>query len=103
MRDGAVGLLNESRRGPGGGFRLSRRPELILLRDIVAAIDGLDHFADCVLGLPQCTEIAPCPLHQSWKHVRARILEDMDKTTLVQLAVVADRKKKAIRKQKGKA
>jgi len=39
------GLL-ESRRGPGGGFQLSRRPELITLRDIVAAIDGLDHFMD---------------------------------------------------------
>src|SRR5215472_18280021 len=35
------GLL-DSRRGPGGGFRLSRRPELITLRDIVAAVDSLD-------------------------------------------------------------
>lgn len=79
------GLLT-SRRGPGGGFRLARRPELILLREIVAAIDGLDHFMHCVLGLPQCGEETPCPLHPSWKELRTRIFEDMDTTTLAQLA-----------------
>ena len=36
------GLL-ESKRGPGGGFHLARRSDLITLRDVVAAIDGLDH------------------------------------------------------------
>lgn len=86
------GLL-DSRRGPGGGFRLSRRPELILLRDIVAAIDGLDHFLQCVLGLAQCSEEAPCPLHNSWKELRTRIFEDMDRTTLAQMAQAATHKK----------
>jgi Rrf2 family protein len=88
------GLL-DSRRGPGGGFRLARRPELILLRDIVAAVDGLDHFMNCVLGLPQCSEETPCPLHNSWKDLRARIFEDMDSTTLAQMAQAAASKKAA--------
>ena len=86
------GLL-DSRRGPGGGFRLARRPELILLRDIVAAIDGLDHFMNCVLGLAQCSEEAPCPLHNSWKELRTRIFEDMDATTLAQMARAAASKR----------
>jgi Rrf2 family protein len=43
------GLL-ESRRGPGGGFRLARRPQLITLRDLVAAIDGLDQFLEMRRG-----------------------------------------------------
>ena len=44
------GLLR-SRRGPGGGFRLARRAELITLRDVVAAVDGLDQFLECAVGL----------------------------------------------------
>ena len=82
------GLL-ESRRGPGGGFRLSRRPELITLRDIVAAIDGLDHFMDCVAGLKVCSEEAPCPLHKTWIGMRTQILTSLETTTLAQMSQAA--------------
>ena len=85
------GLL-ESRRGPGGGFRLSRRPELIMLRDIVAAIDGLDHFMDCVAGLKVCSEEAPCPLHNTWKGMRTQILTSLETTTLTQMSQAAKKK-----------
>jgi len=86
------GLL-ESRRGPGGGFRLARRAELITLRDVVAAIDGLDHFHDCVAGLEMCGEDAPCPLHDSWKVIRGQILHDLETTTVAQMAMAVNRKK----------
>ncbi len=92
------GLL-ESRRGPGGGFRLARRPELITLRDVVAAIDGLDHFLQCVVGLAQCGEESPCPLHESWKAVRTRILTDMETTNLAEMARAAARKKDVARRR----
>lgn len=89
------GLLS-SRRGPGGGFKLARRAELITLRDIVAAIDGLDHFMHCVLGLEQCSEEAPCPLHKSWKVLRAKIFEDMETTNVAQMARAVTRKRQLI-------
>lgn len=79
------GLL-ESRRGPGGGFKLSRRPELITLRDIVAAIDGLDQFMECVVGLKSCSEDAPCPLHSGWKEMREQILSSLETTTLAEMS-----------------
>src|ERR1019366_3309478 len=90
------GLL-ESRRGPGGGFWLSRRPELITLRDIVAAIDGLDHFMDCVAGLKVCSEEAPCPLHKNWKGMRAQILTSLETTTLDQMSLAAQKKNNLLR------
>ena len=85
------GLL-ESRRGPGGGFRLSRRSDLIMLRDIVAAIDGLDHFMDCVAGLKVCSEEAQCPLHNTWKGMRTQILTSLETTTLTQMSQAAKKK-----------
>jgi Rrf2 family iron-sulfur cluster assembly transcriptional regulator len=90
------GLL-ESRRGPGGGFQLSRRPELITLRDIVAAIDGLDHFMDCVAGLKVCSEEAPCPLHKTWTGVRSQILTSLETTTLAEMSQVAQKKSDLLR------
>jgi Rrf2 family iron-sulfur cluster assembly transcriptional regulator len=96
------GLL-ESRRGPGGGFRLSRRPELITLRDIVAAIDGLDHFMDCVAGLKVCSEEAPCPLHNTWIGMRSQILASLETTTLAQMSQAAEKKNKLLRQARSPA
>jgi len=79
------GLL-ESRRGPGGGFRLARRPELITLRDVVAAIDGLDHFVECAVGLERCSEDTPCPVHHVWKGLRAQFMEHLEAVTLAEMA-----------------
>lgn len=96
------GLL-ESRRGPGGGFQLSRRPELIALRDIVAAIDGLDHFMDCVAGLKVCSEEAPCPLHNTWTGMRTQILTSLETTTLAQMSRAAQKKNDLLRRARSRA
>ena len=96
------GLL-ESRRGPGGGFRLSRRPELITLRDIVAAIDGLDHFMDCVAGLKVCSEEASCPLHKTWSGMRTQILSSLETTTLAQMSQAAQKKNDLLRQARSRA
>jgi Rrf2 family iron-sulfur cluster assembly transcriptional regulator len=93
------GLL-ESRRGPGGGFLLARRAELITLRDIVAAIDGLDHFLECVVGLEVCSDEAPCPLHDSWKGLRTQMMNDIEATTLAEMASTVARKKELRQLQK---
>ena len=86
------GLL-ESRRGPGGGFRLARRPQLITLRDIVAAIDGLDHFAECAVGLDGCSDNSPCPLHDTWKGLRRQLMNNLEVTTLADMASAVTRKR----------
>jgi Rrf2 family transcriptional regulator, iron-sulfur cluster assembly transcription factor len=88
------GLL-DSRRGPGGGFRLARNPQLITLRDVVAAIDGLDQFLECAVGLERCSDDAPCPLHDSWKGLRMQIMTYLEATTLAEMAAALARKKQA--------
>ena len=88
------GLL-DSRRGPGGGFRLSRRPELITLRDIVAAVDSLEEFLRCVTGLPNCSDETPCPLHETWKQTRTSLMKSFETTTLLDMVHAAARKRKA--------
>lgn len=87
------GLLR-SRRGPGGGFRLARRAELITLRDVVAAIDGLDHFQECAVGLERCADETPCPLHDTFKGLRAQVVSYLENTTIAGMAAALERKKR---------
>ena len=89
------GLL-ESRRGPGGGFRLARNPELITLRDVVAAIDGLDQFAECAVGLAGCSDNSPCPLHDTWKGIRTQLMNYLETTTLADMAAAVTGKKELL-------
>src|SRR6185312_13724135 len=65
--------LIQSAKGPNGGFYLDdlalKRP----LSEIVEAIDGDGIFTGCALGLKQCSEVNPCPLHNQFKLIRTEI------------------------------
>lgn len=80
-----AGLLT-TKRGPGGGVALARPLDAITLEDVVLATDGPEIFSACVLGLPGCGSLAPCPLHDEWVSARARIREVFASTSLAALA-----------------
>ena len=60
----------DSKKGKAGGFFLAKDTSKIRLIDIVAAIDGLGMFNNCVLGFPDCSPDNPCPLHSKWGELR---------------------------------
>ena len=76
----------ESSRGPRGGVRLSRPASEISVMDVVSALDGDKIFEGCVLGLPNCGEDTPCPLHDTWSKSRELILNSFRNTRLSQLS-----------------
>ena len=65
--------LVDSYRGVRGGVRLTRPASDISLKDIVVALDGHGLFSECLLGLPDCGNDAPCPLHSQWEHQRTKL------------------------------
>ncbi len=65
--------LLRARRGPDGGLALARPASAISLRDLVVATDGPDLFRECVLGLPGCNDVRPCPVHAMWVAERLRL------------------------------
>jgi Rrf2 family protein len=77
--------LVESQKGLGGGFRLARAPSEISLFDVVDPIEHLSRWSGCILGLPACSDTAPCALHDHWKAVRGSYLQMLQKTTLADL------------------
>lgn len=56
--------------GPNGGVKLAKDPSRITLFDVVDAVEGTDLFEKCVLGLDECDDENPCPVHSHWKNAR---------------------------------
>ncbi|WP_114789612.1 Rrf2 family transcriptional regulator [Niabella yanshanensis] len=60
-------------KGPNGGFYHDAESAQSSLADIVRTIDGDKLFHGCGLGLKECSESHPCPIHHEFKKVRAGI------------------------------
>jgi Rrf2 family iron-sulfur cluster assembly transcriptional regulator len=86
--------LVRSFKGIRGGYELARPAESISLNDIFLATDGKDFRDVCVLGLPECDNQYPCPLHEQWEQIRGNMTEMLDHTSLADLALVARKRRK---------
>lgn len=75
----------QSVKGPNGGFYLDKNSMKLTLADIVQAIDGDKLFSSCGLGLEQCSELQPCPLHNQFKHIRKEIYSVLKRAKLIEL------------------
>ncbi len=80
-----AGLMH-SYKGPNGGINLSKNPREITIIEIIDAIDGLDVFTECVIGLPGCGKNKPCPLHEKWAIARQELQDMFENTTLHEMA-----------------
>ncbi|ODS73674.1 MAG: Rrf2 family transcriptional regulator [Cytophagaceae bacterium SCN 52-12] len=68
----------QSAKGPNGGFYLDNVSMNRSLADIVRAVDGDKIFQGCGLGLRQCSESQPCPIHHEFKKIRLGLFEMLD-------------------------
>jgi len=74
-----------SMKGPTGGFSLSRSADEITLIEVIKAIDGLEIFDKCGIGLKRCDDNHPCPIHHDYKKVRNRIQNLFESKTIKEL------------------
>jgi Rrf2 family protein len=84
------GLIS-SQKGPSGGFFLDERSLKAPLADIVRSIDGDGLFTGCALGLRQCSEVKPCPLHDEFKKIRDDLSALLQNTTVGEFSTQLDR------------
>lgn len=80
-----AGVL-ESFKGPHGGIGLAAPPAATTVLSVVEALDGLDGFRQCVLGLAACNDSSPCPLHGRWAPIKADIQDMFAAKSLADLA-----------------
>ena len=75
-------------KGVGGGFEIPKENmSQIKLSQIVTALDGNRVFTGCGLGLKQCSEDHPCPVHDKFKSIRNELAFMLENTNLEELAI----------------
>ncbi len=80
------GGIIKSIKGAQGGLKFERDPENISIMEIVIAIDGNNRFSECLLGLPDCGILKPCPLHDDWFDAIESIKEKFNDITVNRIA-----------------
>jgi len=72
----------QSAKGPNGGFFMEAENLRLSIADIVREVDGDKLFSGCGLGLKECSENHPCPIHNEFKHIRNNIKEMLEKSKI---------------------
>lgn len=82
---GKSGVIS-STKGPSGGFYLSTKQREQPLAVIITAIDGDKLFKSCALGLTECSETRPCPIHSQYGPLRDQLLNLMLSNSIRKMA-----------------
>jgi Rrf2 family protein len=61
-----------SAKGPNGGFYITSEQKNQPIIKVIMAIDGIEVFDECGLGLSKCSATHPCPMHNDYKDIRDR-------------------------------
>lgn len=75
-----------SAKGPNGGFYIPADAAPITLIAVVAVFDGTGFFFKCGLGLKECSETKPCPIHFTYKAAREALYQQFSTLTIQALA-----------------
>ena len=76
----------QSIKGPHGGFYLDDKSKQIKIITIIEVIDGVAFFTNCGLGLKECSEEHPCPLHDEFKVYRDGLWKLFNAKSIADLA-----------------
>lgn len=75
-----------SSKGPNGGFFLNDKNRQLNICDIINVLEIKNVFEGCFLGLPQCDNDKPCPVHNEIVKFREQILDKFKKHTIAEFS-----------------
>lgn len=91
LQDLARNKIVKSIKGPYGGFEMERdKIKTTTLRQVVDAIDGPQVYEGCGLGLSNCNDEKPCPIHNKFAEIRGGLQAMLSQTTIYDLAQKVD-------------
>ena len=76
----------ESMKGKNGGFYFDQSKPDLPLKNLISSTEGDRSFAGCGIGLKNCNESNPCPLHERYAPIRNAINELVSGETVQSLA-----------------
>lgn len=82
VREGII----SSTKGFNGGFFIKPKSKPVSLNAIVKAVDGVNILEICVLGLKECSDKFPCPVHREIRASKNELRNKLRNKTLQDLA-----------------
>ncbi len=74
-----------SAKGPNGGFCVDSNAMDISLLKVIESIDGLTFFNTCGLGLHECDDEKPCPVHKDYQIFRGDFYKMLSEKTIKEM------------------
>jgi Rrf2 family transcriptional regulator, iron-sulfur cluster assembly transcription factor len=72
--------------GPHGGFYMTEKAKKLPARAILKAMDEDGTLDKCVLGLKQCSDASPCPMHSQYKLIKLQLKDLFESKSIQNLA-----------------
>lgn len=82
----AKGNVISSAKGPSGGFYITPQSMKLPAIAILEAMEKENRLNKCILGLHNCSETNPCPMHSEFKTIRTQLNNLFQKKTIQNLA-----------------
>ena len=73
-------------RGPNGGFYLTDTARKLPVSAVLEVMEEKNFLKKCVLGLKQCSEVKPCPMHNEYKPIKLQLIDLFEKRTIQSMA-----------------
>lgn len=71
--------------GPNGGFFMTAKARKLPVRAILEAMGEYEVLDKCVMGLAECSENKPCPMHSKYKVIKRQLIELFETKTIQHL------------------
>lgn len=79
------GVISSSK-GPNGGFYLTDENKSQKLLVVIDQVDGMSKLKECVLGLTNCSNEKPCPVHSLLQPLRKNFLNELSSNSITEFA-----------------
>lgn len=73
-------------KGPNGGFFITATQKQLPVRAVLRALNEDTLLEKCVLGLNECSESKPCPMHAKYKSIKHQLIQLFESKTIADLA-----------------
>ena len=72
--------------GPKGGFYITEKTKKLPIRAVLEALGEDEVLEKCIVGLEHCSDKNPCPMHATYKNIKAQLIKTFESKSIQSLA-----------------
>lgn len=91
------GNIISSVKGPNGGFFMAEAQGTLAVWEVLVTMNEDERLTKCVIGLNECSDRKPCPMHARYKSIKQQLAELFKNKAIKDLARETGKKKVFIR------